>query len=279
MTVASLPAYLNACLLAAGLQLLWLLGPLLLFALLMQGCAQLIRNRAAATLGSGLYVWMTCPGIVLHELGHAFFCLLFGHRIVAIALFRPYGKGALGFVKHSYDRKNLYQTTGNFFIGTGPIWFGSLTLVACAYWLAGPEVLAPLALASKPALDPTTLDGLRAAVAPLGAALVEALRQLFDPTRLGDWRIYLFAYLVFALGSHVTLSLEDLKGAWQGLLVGALLLLGVNLATLWSGPWVTDAARLLVPYLVLTSAILLLVLALNFLLAMLMLLLPSARHN
>lgn len=268
MTVDGVLTYLSTCLLATGRQLLWLLGPLLFFALTMHYCSHLIRTRAATALGANCYVWLTMPGTVAHELGHAFFCCLFGHRIVGISLFRPGGKGALGYVKHSYNRKNLYHNLGNFFIGTGPIWFGSALILLSIYWLAGEEVLRPLRLQLPTGLEVDSRAGLAALANLFAQALGEALRALLDPTRLGDWRIYLLGYLVFALGSHVTLSPEDLRGAWQGLLVGILLLLAFNLATFWYAPWSLEAARWLAPELLMAGAALLPVLVGNLLLAL-----------
>ena len=274
MTAADILAYSSQALARTGLQLAWFLGPLLTFALCMHTLSELIRRRAALLCGPHLYQWLTAPGIVAHELGHALFCLLFGHRILAISLFRPGSDGVLGYVKHSWDRGSLYQNIGNFFIGTGPLWFGTALTVLLLWLLPGPPLFTALEqwLASPP---PTATP--QAWLNVLVNALPALLGQLFVAERLTSWQFWPILYLLFAMGSHICFSPSDLKGALAGLLTGILLLAVVNLATFWLD---TDTAALLLPvapYVLAPALVLLLVLVCNLLLALLLCLLSSGR--
>jgi hypothetical protein len=276
MLTDSLLASLTLALYRSGTQLLWGLGPLLLFALCMHLLSELMRRRSALLCGSSLHVWLTFPGVILHELGHAFFCLIFGHRIIAISLFRPAGDGVLGYVKHSWNRASIYQTSGNFFIGTGPIWFGSALIVILLTLLPEPSIFSALAdmqanLSAGPASQP---------LLPLYAeAAVAMATQLFAADRLTQWHFWLLLYLLFCIGSHFSLSSTDLTGALAGFASGVLLLFLTNLTLCWLN---FDPTPLLLstlaPHLMAIVVVLLLVLLCNLLMAMLLVLLSSGRN-
>ena len=72
-----------------------------------------------------IYSLITAPGVVLHELGHAIFCIFSGVRIHRIKLFQ-FGKIA-GFVEHEEPHK-FYQAV---LVSFGPLILNSLvTLLA-----------------------------------------------------------------------------------------------------------------------------------------------------
>ena len=72
--------------------------------------------------------WLGTP---IHELGHALFCVIFRHRITKIEFFKPDPvSGTLGYVEHKWNRHNLWQVLGNFFIGVGPVILGCAVLFA-----------------------------------------------------------------------------------------------------------------------------------------------------
>ena len=110
--------------------LLFLVGvlPWIVIAFIMQLLSNLIRKSLAKIFGIQGYIYLTCPGVMVHEIGHALFCVIFRHKIVEMKLFSPEEDGTLGYVNHSYNPNSFYQRIGNFFIGTGPIWFGIVVL-------------------------------------------------------------------------------------------------------------------------------------------------------
>ena len=169
--------------------------PYLLIAVIMQFCSGMLRRRLASLTGVRLYIFLTAPGVAVHELSHAFFCLVFRHRIVEMKLFSPQADGTLGYVNHSYDPSNRFQRIGNFFIGTGPIWGGVFIL-----WLLS-ILLLPGRIYSA--------DG----------AFADFLRAIFSISFWGRWQSWLWLYLFLSIGSHITLSPPDIKGAADGILV------------------------------------------------------------
>ena len=64
------------------------------------------------------------PGVILHELSHMALCILSFHKIVEVSFFNTNGSDAMGFVTHSFNPNNLYQRTGNMFIGIAPAFAG-----------------------------------------------------------------------------------------------------------------------------------------------------------
>ncbi len=252
-------------------QLVWVLGAPMVLALMMQGVTHLVRTRSARLMGAKPFYYFTAPGTVLHELSHALFCVLFGHRITAMKLFQAGDDGTLGYVEHSWNPKSRYQKIGNFFIGTGPIWIGSLAIYLSAHLLLSGPVFAPL---QQIQLHDAAFSGGSASLATfglVGSALWDILRHMLSWEHVTRWQSYLFLYLVFAVGSHVTLSPPDLKGAWKGMVALLVVLLLFNWATLWIGDFALEFSLVLARYATVLTASMLLALVLVSLLALLLL--------
>ena len=88
---------------------------------LVQECSRSIRQWLISCLGRTGFIYLTMPGVVIHELSHLFFCLIFQHKIMKVNLFSPQEDGTLGMVQHSYDSRNIFHRIGNFFIGSAPV--------------------------------------------------------------------------------------------------------------------------------------------------------------
>lgn len=193
------------------------LAPWLTIAFLMQLFSTMLRLLLARKIGSMAFVYITAPGVVAHELSHAFFCLVFRHTITDMCLFSPQQDGTLGYVAHKYDPRNLYHQIGNFFIGTGPIWGG-----ACLLGLLS-ALLLP---------EPITAG---AKVLPL--QMLEFIKMLFTLEFWGSWQSWLWLYLAFSLTLHITLSPSDLNGALTGFIFLLFLILFACVCFGWCGNW------------------------------------------
>lgn len=82
------------------------------------------------TLGNSSQLVVGGLGVVIHELGHAIFAYLFGHKVTHVQLLNLNYRqsGALGSVDHRWNDRNVYQMLGNFFIGLAPYYMCSLVL-------------------------------------------------------------------------------------------------------------------------------------------------------
>jgi len=174
-------------------------------------------------MGKKLYFALVARiGVPVHELGHALFAVIFRHKITDIKLFDPNGpNGSLGHVSHSYNKKSLYQNIGNFFIGIGPVILGSLVLYAIS------ALLFNVSTGSTEGNEQVA-SGQIALIFERGWALI---KEIF--TSGSFLKSFIFLYLVFAIGSNITLSKPDISGAKKGFGFLALFLFILHFATLW----------------------------------------------
>ncbi len=259
---------------ATLIQILILFGPGLLLTLLLNFEIRFIENRAVSTLGRGLYLGLFgWHGTVIHELGHALFCVVFGHKITEMKLFSPDTEnGRLGYVKHSYNPKNIYQLMGNFFIGIGPILLGTAAILLLAYWLIGLNPFSAGTYFSFESSQLNSWESLRELFQRLWNSSGHLFLEIFSWQHLSSWQLYAFIYLVFAIGSSITLSPSDIKSALVGLIIIVALLFILNLATVWAGNFVSNAITGIASYYALFFTIVYLIILVNIAVALLMLL-------
>ena len=186
--------------------------PWIAVALVMQLLSNSIRKSLAKIFGIQGYIYLTAPGVMIHEIGHAVFCLIFRHKIVEMKLFSPEEDGTLGYVNHSYNPNSFYQRIGNFFIGTGPIWFG-VTVLCLISWLLLPNEM--------------------------------QISDFFSLNFWRRWQSYIWLYLALTISSHITLSPPDLAGSVDGgIAIMTTALLGFLLLG-WCGDWENEIIEFL----------------------------------
>ena len=216
-------------------QIVWLLGLLFVFGLVLYLLARFTRTLYVKTIGQKFDIIFTgWIGVPVHEIGHAIFCLLFRHKIVELKLYAPNSTdGTLGYVNHSYNSKSTYQKIGNFFIGVGPIIFGAVVLYALLYFLVPntSDVFSHIESQSE-----SLIKGVRGEFGGLFSSLMDStvgtLKSLFRASNFSDWRFWIFLYVSLCVASHMELSPPDIKGAWRGLLTLVLFFLVFNIIVL-----------------------------------------------
>jgi len=189
----------------------WVL-PLFVLCALLGLVQRIIERNLYRLLGTGGAVIVGIVGTPVHELSHALACLIGGHRIKRIALFRPDPRtGVLGYVEHTYDPGSFYQrVVGNFLIGIAPFFGGALALVA-ATALCAPDVFGRGldARSLGTALSAGDFQGTIESVLGHAAAVAGSL---LSAERLTDWRLYVYLFLVLSVGAHLAPSGPDWKG-------------------------------------------------------------------
>lgn len=190
---------------------LLLFGGVFALAVALWFVSQHIRGLGAGLLGQGYY-YLVAPGVVCHETGHALGCLLTGTRIVEFVPFRPQGD-TLGYVRHEV-RPGVWPQMAEFFIATGPVWFGCGLIMLLSYLLAGPDFLPAF-----DALAPHPGEAVSVHLKGMWFGAVWMLQTVFAPWRWHSWLFPVFLYLVFCIASEITLSPPDIKGMDSGLAI------------------------------------------------------------
>lgn len=221
---------LNSLLLTLQVSLLFF-GGIFIVGLLLFLLARFTRNIFAKTFGYRAEIFITAwIGTPVHEIGHAVFCLLFGHRIRKITLFNPNAKdGSLGSVEHSYNPRNFYQRAGNFFIGAGPLIFGSLVIMTLGYFLLPATDGFSTVFTGNSPVDFSDPQQIHWFLQEIAIRAFDQVKIVFTLANAGDWKFWLFLYLSLAISAHMELSPPDLKQMWSGLWIIILLIFVINL--------------------------------------------------
>jgi hypothetical protein len=248
------------------IQLFALGGPVLLLIALLSWLSGYVGLFASRALGrSTYYLLFGWLGTLVHETGHLMAALLFRHQV---ASFHPFTldpnarvQGSVG-IKPFYA--SLYQTFGLFFFGIAPVVFGPLVIYLALYVLFHGQMAEIWRMIDRRSAitEPGISSILSSGLAFLGF--------VFSPRHLLDWRLYLFLYIAFAVGSSIRLSPADVNIAKLGCLpfIALLFLLNTVLLSLGSAgsatfAWLTQYYTFL--YILLCFVILLDVLAIAIL--------------
>lgn len=166
-------------------------------------------------------------GTPVHELSHALMCVVFGHKIDEIKLFQVDDEnGVLGYVRHGYNPKNVYQRVGNYFISVAPIVCGTMVLYLLIKWLL-PETFtmmsAYLTAFSRYASKGLTMQNVSYLIGTF-TGMAETL--FFSYTVGSSW--WVFVVLALCISLHQNLSGADIKGSLSALPILVGLLIVVN---------------------------------------------------
>lgn len=197
-------------------QMASLFAGIFVFGLLIQLLSQMTYKSLEKAFGNkGVYplAWLGTP---IHEGGHAIFCLIFGHKIAEIKLFKPDpNTGTLGYVYHKWDKKNPWHILGNFFIGIGPVIIGSGVLFGLFYLLIpGSSQAWGSLLKITGGMDNYSVASYLGAWRSSALTLV---KQIFTLGNLVLWRFWVFMYLAICISANIRLSWADFKHSLSGL--------------------------------------------------------------
>jgi hypothetical protein len=201
---------------------------------------RLVSRHVAHHLGWRAVLVTGWLGVPLHELSHLLVAKLFGHRVIAWKLLDPDPvTGTLGYVRHAYSRRSLWQLGGTFFIGMAPLLAGAGALALLLCWMLPAE--APQRLLLKLAALGTGPGDAWHGLAAVGQGLASALwegRSALLPLQL---------YLAACVAHHLAPSPADLRGALPGLALLAVLAVGATALASSAGVSLLFLPALLLP--------------------------------
>lgn len=150
--------------------------------------------------------WLIAPGVAVHELSHAFACVITGAKVHSMVLFRADGSGE---VKHGPPK---LKYAGDVIISLAPLAGGTICLI-----LLGIILNSPINLYSVKAggVHPSQLDFLL----ELAGLVWQDLGLAVRTTSLTDWRTYVFFYFAMCFTLAMAPSRQDLKNGSVGILV------------------------------------------------------------
>lgn len=207
------------------LQLVYFVGVVFLFgyiiSLINKSFYKFVGRGKAVCYATGLI------GTPIHELSHAIMCVVFMHKIDEVKLFHiDRESGTLGYVKHSYNKKNLYQVIGNFFIGTAPIVVGTLVIFLFVKLML-PETFSEIGIYVDEFVAAQSYNDGEKILSVGFNSVVGIVESIFSSIDVG---ILWWAFMVIALciALHMNLSSLDIKGSLSALPLLAIVFIILN---------------------------------------------------
>ncbi len=207
------------------LQLLYVIGSIFIIGfiinLLNKVFYGITRYNSLAIYGTGFF------GTPIHELSHAVMCLLFAHKIEEIKLFQIDNEtGTLGYVVHSYNKKNIWALIGNYFIGIAPIACGAVFLFFGIKFLL-PETFVAVS-GELEEFSAYIGDGASWGwFSKLFELFFGFISALFSEA-LNTYKWWIFIFLAMCIALHMNLSGADIKGALPSLPIVAVVVILLN---------------------------------------------------
>ncbi len=197
------------------------------------GLSEKLFMKMTRKCGRGLVIVTSIIGTPVHELGHAIMCFPFGHKIKKICLWRPKVKnGALGYVKHTYNKKNIWHRLGCLFISAGPIILGLLVvmfLLSLFFPQAFEEYCTSVFSVNR------SFDGFIDLISSSVNIFFSSISDNSSPV----WAKIMGGVLIICVCMHINLSPADIKNSVGALPIYSLICLVISTVIFFIGKDVT----------------------------------------
>jgi len=122
----------------SGVNVLIIVIPFFVATMAVHFASRFFESVLASIIGGKYYDYVFgIVGTPIHEIGHMIFGLIFFHRIHKVVLFTTKSDEYRGVVYSSHNHQSIYQSVGLFFVGIGPVLFGTAVIYAIVYYVYG----------------------------------------------------------------------------------------------------------------------------------------------
>lgn len=179
-------------------------------------------------------IFVSFPGVVVHELGHLALCWIFLHRVNRVRFFEVnQASGSLGYVSHSYNLRSTYQQAGNFFIGMAPLIGGSLAIYFLVNHFFSSELTNPFDPSGNYNLATTLFDNIPTHLTFFTDTTSSIMSGLWTYVIKEPWYGLLLTFIMISIALHASPSRSDLHGALSGGIAIAILVFLLNTIALY----------------------------------------------
>ena len=216
-----------------------------IIALILNYIGKALRNLLTSKLGS-FYDYFVLPGCMCHELGRTLGCWITGVSVDKFEIFNLRTDDSER-IPLAVSTNKRFAFIRRFFILTGPIWIGSIIVGIITTVAAGTEIL--------PSYSECFGDGSDFSLASYALTLLtESIYMVGRLFFVWHWTspfCLLVFYILFCVGSQITISGKSMLLIWQSV-IGVFLILfvlnlipGLNTGIAWLGDKIMPAVFML----------------------------------
>ena len=129
----------------------------------------------------------------------------------------------------------VYISASVIFIGTGPIWFGTIVVYLMSRYILDASAFNSIRDIELTTNTLSSWSGVVFVAHNITNMVLSVIQSMFHNQLFSRWDFYIFIYLAFVIGNNITLSLPDIRNSADGLIVLIIILLIFNLCTSFMG--------------------------------------------
>ncbi len=186
--------------------------PLLIQVAVLYMLSRLLSLLVLRHVGRKIFLLLTWPGVVAHELSHLVACLFTFTRVNRVNLFGPQG-GTLGFVEH----EQTHNPVKKIIISVAPLFGVTALLWLVVRWIWPEAYQQQLASVQMAVTDFSSFHGFFTLTANYFGEYWKYCKELLHQFQFNQWQTYVGLYFLIALSTHSSPSKEDLKHTYVGL--------------------------------------------------------------